>query len=78
MDGKDWAGYIEATEGLSKPWLLIQWRLQLLQEQRPQLDSETYARELTALHQALMDLGEWWQGQEEAVFGVGESFSGGS
>ncbi|MBE9108433.1 hypothetical protein IQ273_03240 [Nodosilinea sp. LEGE 07298] len=76
MDSKDWAGYIEATDGLSKPWLLLQWRLQLLQEQRPQLDPETYATELAALHQALMNLGEWWQGQEEAVFGAEESFSG--
>ncbi|MGG6238002.1 hypothetical protein ACQ4N7_05125 [Nodosilinea sp. AN01ver1] len=76
MDGKDWASYIEATDGLSKPWLLIQWRLRLLQEQRPQLDPETYAAELATLHQALMDLGEWWQGQEEAVFGAGESSSG--
>ncbi|MGB3312048.1 MAG: hypothetical protein WA939_05420 [Nodosilinea sp.] len=76
MDAKNWASYIEATDGLSKPWLLIQWRLQLLQEQRPQLDPETYAAELTALHQALMNLGEWWQGQEEAVFGAGELSSG--
>ncbi|WP_035993030.1 hypothetical protein [Leptolyngbya sp. KIOST-1] len=78
MDGKDWARYIEATDGLSKPWLLIQWRLQLLQEQRPHLDPETYATELAALHQALMDLGEWWQGQEERVFGSGESLPGDS
>lgn len=76
MDGKDWASYIEATEGLSKPWLLIQWRLQLLQERRSQMAPEAYASELAELHQALMDLGEWWQGQEKAVFGTGESFSG--
>ena len=36
MDSKDWA-HIEATDGLSKPWLLMQWRLNLLQEQRPTL-----------------------------------------
>ncbi|HSM80853.1 MAG TPA: hypothetical protein VLS96_04160 [Nodosilinea sp.] len=76
MDSKDWAQYIEATDGLSKPWLLVQWRLKLLQEQRPTLAPEDYATELAALHQALMDLGEWWQGQEDSAFGAGESFPG--
>lgn len=76
MESKDWANYIESTDGLSKPWLLIQWRLQLLQDQRPHLEPETYAAELAALHSALMNLGEWWQGQEAAVFGAGESSLG--
>ena len=53
MDSKDWA-HIEATDGLSKPWLLMQWRLNLLQEQRPTLLPEVYAVELADLHQALM------------------------
>ncbi|MGB3135836.1 MAG: hypothetical protein WBG38_03245 [Nodosilinea sp.] len=75
MNGEDWASYVEATDGLSKPWLLIQWRLRLLQEQQPGLDPETYATELAELHKALMNLGEWWQGQEEIVFGAGETYS---
>jgi hypothetical protein len=70
MESKDWAQYIEATDGISKPWLLIQWRLKLLQDQRATLDPETYLAELAELHQALMNLGEWWQGQEAAVFGT--------
>ncbi len=70
MESKDWAQYIEATDGISKPWLLIQWRLKLLQDQRATLDPETYLAELAKLHQALMNLGEWWQGQEVAVFGI--------
>jgi hypothetical protein len=70
MESKDWAHYIEATDGISKPWLLIQWRLKLLQDQRATLDPETYMAELTELHQVLMKLGEWWQGQEAAVFGT--------
>lgn len=72
MESNDWANYIEATDGLSKPWLLIQWRLKLLQDRRPTLDPDVYAAELAQLHQALMDLGEWWQGQEDAVFGSGD------
>ncbi|MGF1566643.1 MAG: hypothetical protein ACFCVD_00970 [Nodosilinea sp.] len=72
MESTDWARYIEATDGLAKPWLLVQWRLQLLQEQRPDLDAETYAAQLAELHQALMALGEWWQGQESSVFEAGE------
>lgn len=76
MESKDWANYIEATDGLSKPWLLIQWRLKLLQEQRPNLEPETYAAELAALQKSLMNLGEWWQGQEEAVFGTGAATPG--
>ncbi|TVQ08502.1 MAG: hypothetical protein EA368_11775 [Leptolyngbya sp. DLM2.Bin27] len=73
MESKDWANYIESTDGLSKPWLLIQWRLQLLQDQRPHLEPETYATELADLHSALMNLGEWWHGQEQTVFSAEES-----
>ncbi|NJL46710.1 MAG: hypothetical protein HC929_03425 [Leptolyngbyaceae cyanobacterium SM2_5_2] len=73
MDSSDWAHYIESTDGLSKPWLLIQWRLKRLQEERHKLDADAYMAELAELHQALMGLGEWWQGQEDEVFGSGES-----
>lgn len=71
MDSKDWAHYIEATDGLSKPWLVIQWRMKRLQEERDQLDPDQYLAELAELHQSLMALGEWWKGQEADVFGYG-------
>lgn len=72
MDSRDWANYIEATDSLSKPWLLLQWRLQLLQERRAELSAEEYSKELAALQQQLMGLGQWWVGQEDQVFGADE------
>lgn len=72
MDSRDWANYIEATNSLSKPWLLLQWRLQLLQERRAELSCEEYSKELAALQQELMRLGQWWVGQEDQVFGADE------
>jgi len=68
MNSDDIARYIEHTEGLSKPWLVIQWRLQKLQEQKSDLEPEIYLQELTSLHRSLMDLGEWWVGREDEVF----------
>lgn len=32
------------------------------------MDTESYLKELSELHQALMDLGEWWVGREDEVF----------
>lgn len=68
MNSENLAKYIEATGGISKPWLLIQLRLQKLQERRSQLDSEAYLQELADIQQDLMNLGEWWTGLEEEVF----------
>jgi hypothetical protein len=68
MDSSDIARYIEQTDSISKPWMLIQWRLQKLQERRAEIAPEAYLQELTELHQALMDLGEWWVGREDKVF----------
>jgi hypothetical protein len=68
MDSEDLAHYIEATNGISKPWLLTQLRLKKLQERRHQLTPEQYEQELADLHQALMNLGEWWVGIEDEVF----------
>lgn len=68
MNSKDLAQYIEATDGISKPWLLVQLRLKKLQERRSQISTEEYLRELTDLHQDLMNLGEWWVGIEDEVF----------
>ncbi|MBD0267576.1 hypothetical protein [Pseudanabaena sp. FACHB-2040] len=76
MDSQDWAKYIEATDGLSKPWLLVQWRLQLLKERRSEMDPEAFQAALEELHQDLMNLGEWWVGQEEEVFGLGNDYRG--
>jgi len=69
MNSKDLAQYIEATDGSAKPWLLVQLRLQKLQERKPTLTPDTYTRELAEIHQDLMNLGEWWLGIESEVFG---------
>jgi hypothetical protein len=68
MNSKDLAQYIEATDGISKPWLLVQLRLKKLQERRSEISTEEYLKELTELHQDLMNLGEWWVGIEDEVF----------
>ncbi|MBD0335786.1 MAG: hypothetical protein ICV62_09870 [Cyanobacteria bacterium Co-bin13] len=75
MDSRDWAQYIEATDSLSKPWMLVQWRLQLLKERRSEMEPEAFQAALEELHQDLMNLGEWWVGQEE-VFGLGNDYRG--
>ena len=69
MNSKELAQYIEATNGISKPWLLVQLRLKKLQERRATLSSEEYANELAEIHQDLMKLGEWWVGIEDQAFG---------
>jgi hypothetical protein len=68
MHSSDLARYIEANNGISKPWLLIQLRLAKLKERRHEMRPEEYTRELEELHQSLMQLGEWWKGQEDQVF----------
>lgn len=70
MDSKQLAEYIEATGGISKPWLLVQLRLQKLQERRATLSNTEYTRELADIHQDLMNLGEWWRGKEDEAFGL--------
>ncbi len=69
MDSQELGQYITATNGMSKPWLLLQLRLKKLQERRPEMDQEEYMRQLADIHQDLMKLGEWWKGQEDEVFG---------
>ncbi|MCG9892729.1 MAG: hypothetical protein MH252_16850 [Thermosynechococcaceae cyanobacterium MS004] len=68
MDSTQLARYIEKTDGISKPWLLIQLRLKKLQERKDSIPTEEYLRELEELHTALMSLGEWWVGIEHEVF----------
>ena len=61
MDSKELAQYIQATNGISKPWLLLQLRLQKLQERKSTIPPEEYIREIDDIHQDLMKLGEWWK-----------------
>lgn len=68
MDSKDLARYMEATGGISKPWLLIQLRLRKLQENKHNLSKKDYMEQLQDIHQDLMKLGEWWKGREKDVF----------
>lgn len=63
------ARYIEQTDGLAKPWLLVQLRLQKLQDQRGTLSASEYEQALADIHQDLMHLGDWWTGREDEVFG---------
>ncbi len=68
MDSQELARYIEASNGIAKPWLLIQLRIKKLQEQQATLTPEAYATALSELHRDLMALGEWWVGIEADVF----------
>ena len=68
MNSKELAQYIEATDGISKPWLLIQLRLAKLKEQRLDMTTEEFNTRLAELHEELMKLGKWWVGQEKDVF----------
>ncbi|MHC5724553.1 MAG: hypothetical protein ACYTXY_10465 [Nostoc sp.] len=68
MDSKELAQYIEATNSITKPWLLVQLRLKKLQERRATLTNDVYSKELEDIYQDLMNLGEWWHGIEDEVF----------
>ncbi|NER78541.1 MAG: hypothetical protein F6K42_02990 [Leptolyngbya sp. SIO1D8] len=68
MNSNDIARYVEETDSLSKPWILIQWRLKKLQEQKAEMEPEAYIQALADLHQSLMALGQWWVGREDEVF----------
>lgn len=68
MKSDDLAKYIEATDGMGKPWLLIQLRLAKLKERRHEMSTEAFNNELAELHESLMKLGEWWVGKEKDVF----------
>lgn len=68
MDSQELAKYLEATDGISKPWLLVQLRLKKLQEKRDTISAVDYEKELADIHQDLMKLGEWWRGIEDQVF----------
>ncbi|NEO85926.1 MAG: hypothetical protein F6J87_16980 [Spirulina sp. SIO3F2] len=71
MDSRDIARYIEDTNGISKPWLLVQLRLQKLKEAKESLTPEEYRQRLEDIHTDLIGLGQWWKGREAEVFGEG-------
>lgn len=70
MDSKQLAQYIETTNSISKPWMLVLLRLKKLQEQRETLSPDVYANRLADIHEDLMKLGEWWRGIEDEVFWI--------
>lgn len=69
MDSQELAQYLETTDSISKSWLLVQLRLKKLEESRAELSPEVYSQRLADIHQDLMNLGEWWIGKEDEVFG---------
>ena len=69
MSSEDLAHYIEQTNSLTKPWLLGQLRLLKLQERRDSISEAEYLKEIADIHQDMMNLGEWWKGIEDEVFG---------
>jgi hypothetical protein len=68
VSSRDLARYIEATDGMGKPWLLIQLRLLKLKEERDRYSEAEFSAKLDELHQDLLNLGEWWVGIETEVF----------
>jgi hypothetical protein len=68
MNSKELAQYLEATDGIAKPWLLVQLRLKKLEERRVIISDSEYAEQLEDIYQDLMNLGEWWRGIEDKVF----------
>lgn len=68
MDSTQLAKYLEATDSITKPWLLVQLRLKKLQERKDSMTEVDYVQELEDIRQDLMNLGEWWLGIEDEVF----------
>ncbi|NES22768.1 MAG: hypothetical protein F6K41_28575 [Symploca sp. SIO3E6] len=66
--------YIEATDRISQPWLLLQLRLQKLKERKATMSPEAYTTARGELHEDLMNLGQWWVGREAEVFGTQDHF----
>lgn len=68
MDSTELAKYMEATNSITKPWLLVQLRLKKLQERRATISDNEYVQEFEDIFQDAMNLGEWWRGIEDEVF----------
>ncbi|OAB59482.1 hypothetical protein AY600_15080 [Phormidium willei BDU 130791] len=71
MDSHDLAQYIEAIDGIQKPWLLAQLRLKKLQERRSSLSQSDYIAQVSQIQAELAQLGDWWVGREDEVFRQG-------
>ena len=71
MDSKELAQYIEATDGISKPWLLVQLRLKKLEERKHEIPPHEYLEQIEDIQADLLKLGEFWKGREDEVFGSG-------
>jgi hypothetical protein len=67
MNSKDLAKYIEDTDSIGKSWLLVQLRLQKLAEAKPDLSPEEYIVRLEDIHRDMMNLGQWWMGNENEM-----------
>ncbi len=70
MNSDELAHYIEQPDGIAKPWLLAQLRLQKLRDRRAALSTADYTTALAAIHRDAMRLGQWWVGIESEVFGT--------
>jgi hypothetical protein len=68
MDSSDFAQYLEKTGDYQKPWMLVQLRLSKLAEEKGNMSAQDYLTRLEDIHQDMMKLGHWWEGQEEKVF----------
>ncbi len=68
MNSTELARYIENTNSISKPWLLIQLRMKKLEENKINISSEEYDKKIAEIYQDMMNLGEWWRGIENEVF----------
>lgn len=68
MNSDSLGKYITSTDSAAKSWLLVQLRLNKLQERKSEISAEEYLGELADIHKDLMNLGEWWVGQEQEVF----------
>lgn len=68
MNSNKLAQYIEVTDGISKPWLLVQLRLAKLKERKDKVSPQEYLTELNDIQTDLLKLGEWWKGRENEVF----------
>jgi polyphosphate kinase 2 (PPK2 family) len=69
VNSEDFAHYLETTQSIHKPWLLVQLRLMKLNERRSQLSAAEYEQELADIQADLIKLGDWWQGREREMFG---------
>ncbi len=68
MNSEQLAQYMDQTDSLHKPWLLVQLRVKKLEEERATLTPDAYMARLADIHQDLISLGNWWVGREKELF----------